>query len=187
MMAKRILRQVEYSSAPLQNLPGDDAGLKDWLDQLATGHGLRYALIHADDGVIWGEHGNAGWAWSGGEQAVLSPPLRRQTILQMRIFGEQSEALAWREGPALKGRIITDRIVKKGQPCFDEQQILWGRPEGEKEGEAMTRFTVMREGQQAMLHAPPAAIAKAGALVTRNYIGYDDDGCAFVKASRLVA
>lgn len=69
---------------------------------------------------------------------------------------------------------------------FDEVQLLWGS-RNQPEGQPINGFQLMREGAQGLLHAPPVAVARAGKLMTRNYIDFDGDGCAYVKASRLVA
>jgi CRISPR-associated protein (TIGR03984 family) len=181
-MSTRKLRQVTWHSQSLTVLPASDEQMTIWLNGQAAEHKLQYALVHADDGVIWGTYDSGSWKWSGDHFEDVSPKLRALTVQQARMFGPSAEVLVWRDGDAFRGRAITD-AVGGSQECFDETQVLWGKPDGD----AKDGFMLMREGAQGLLHAPPVAIAQAGKLVTRNYIDYDADGCAFVKASRLVA
>lgn len=180
-----MVQSVTVTLLSLNTVPSSNAALLPWLEQQACAYALTYALVHADDGVIWGMHDSNGWRWSGDDAAFpsVSPTLRWDTIQQLRLFGESAEVLLWREGSMLQGRLITD-VASQGDPnCFDEQHLLWGRPQGAiRHG-----FHLMREGAQGLLHAPPQAIAQTGAFIARNYIAYDDDGCAYVLTSRLVA
>ena len=146
---------------------------------LAKQTGYTFALAHADDGVIWGRFDGGKWVWSSGIVAT-SPKLRAATLQQLRLFSASGELLLWRSGPDFAGRMIQDDVGVQIE-SFDEDQLVWGSPDGESKN----GFQLMREGAQGLLHAPPDEIAKQGKLTTRNYIGYDDDGCVFVKASRL--
>jgi len=177
----RELKSVAWRCVALDDLPGDQTALQGWLDAQATAYGLNYALVHADDGVIWGRFSEGHWRWSSEAFPEVSPKLRWVTLQQLRLFGPRAEVFVWRDDSQLKGRLIQDEETG-AQECFDEAQLLWGRPHGE----ARNGFQMMREGAQGLLHAPPAEIAKKGRLATRNYIDYDADHCARVKASRLV-
>jgi len=181
-VSARELKSVAWSCRALDDLPGDQAALQRWLDAQATAHQLNYALVHADDGVIWGRFEKGAWLWSCNAFPEISPPLRWDTLQQARLFGSTSEVFVWRENGALRGRVIVDSDAGERE-CFDEPQLLWGR----REGDSKDGFELMREGAQGLLHAPPAQIARASALMTRNYIDYDEDGHAVVTASRLVA
>lgn len=143
--------------------------------------GYIFALAHADDGVIWGRCDNGRWTWSSGI-APASPELRATVLQQLRLFGPDSELFLWRTDAGFAGRTIQDG-AGEGVECFDEDQLLWGKPDDKPQA----GFRLMREGAQGLLHAPPEEIATVGKLTTRNYISYDDDGCAFVQASRLMA
>lgn len=180
-MSAREIKQVTWKAEPLGDLPSDQVALLAWLERRATADNLAYALIHADDGVIWGKFEDGRWSWSSDAFPDVSPTLNAITLQQARLFGLKAEVFLWRDARTLKGRVIRDDLLGD-QECFDEPQLLWGKPDGEtRQG-----FQLMREGAQGLLHAPPAAIAAQGRLVTRNYIAYDDEGCAYVKASRLV-
>lgn len=180
-MSVREIKRVTWTAESLGDLPADQAALVAWLKQRAMEDDLTYALIHADDGVIWGKFEHGRWSWSSDAFPEVSPKLQWITLQQARLFGLAAEVFIWRDEGALKGRVIRDDMSGT-QECFDEPQLLWGEPDGE----ARQGFQLMREGAQGLLHAPPAAIAAQGRLVTRNYIAYDDEGCAYVKASRLV-
>lgn len=180
-MSVREIKRVTWTAESLGDLPADQAALVAWLKQRAMEDALTYALIHADDGVIWGKFEDGRWSWSSDAFPDISPALNAVTLQQARIFGPNVEVFIWRDAGALTGRMIRDDMSGE-QECFDEPQLLWGK----RDGEARQGFQLMREGAQGLLHAPPAAIATQGRLVTRNYIAYDDEGCAYVKASRLV-
>ena len=159
----------------------------DWLRQQAKAGDVL--LAHQDDGVVWGKaHKDGDWVTS---DAVLntSPALKGDCLWSARLFNAQREILLWRDGDGnWQAREIADE-VGEGEPAFvewyDEPQLLWG-DHGKHEVVNGVTFTVLEEGTQGLRHAPPKAIAERGKLSTRNYIGYDEDGCAFVKASRLV-
>jgi CRISPR-associated protein (TIGR03984 family) len=159
----------------------------NWLRQQAKAGDVL--LAHQDDGVVWGKaHKDGDWVTS---DAVLStsPALKGDYLWSARLFNAQREILLWRDGDGnWHAREISDG-ASEGEPDFtewyDEPQLLWG-DHGKHEVVNGVTFTMLEEGAQGLRHAPPKAIAERGKLSTRNYIGYDEDGCAFVKASRLV-
>ncbi len=175
----RALKQIETTFTLLTEIPTEQAAFDHWLVEQAQIHGLTYALAHADDGVIWG-HFAADWHWSSEAFNQVSPPFRLLTLQQLRLFGADAELFVWRTSAGWAGRVIVEHIGEVCD-CFDEPQYLWGT-----EGEARDGFVLMREGQQGLLHTPPAPIAHMGQLRTRTYFGYDKDGCVKVIASRLV-
>ena len=160
----------------------------DWLRQQAKAGDVL--LAHQDDGVVWGKaHKDGDWVTS---DAVLStsPALKGDCLWSARLFNAQREILLWRDGDGnWHAREISDG-ASEGEPDFtewyDEPQLLWGDHGKHKKVVGDVTFAVLEEGAQGLRHAPPKAIAERGKLSTRNYIGYDEDGCAFVKASRLV-
>lgn len=147
--------------------------------------GLRYALAHCDDGVVWGrlQNDNAGWLWSSGVVDV-SPPLRAQTLLQLRLFGADAEVFLWREGNTLRGRLIAEGQGERAE-CLSEAYLLWGEPQ--PGATAQNGFLPLCESGQGFRHAPPAEIARAGKLTVRHYVAFDAQGCPQIVASRLVA
>lgn len=180
-MSNRQLKQIAWHCEALNSMPTDQTTLVRWLGEQAASHSLTCALIHADDGVIWGRFADGRWLWSSDPFPDISPKLNFSTLQQVRLFGPTAEVFIWRDGSSLKGRLIQDDS-SGNQECFDEPQLLWGKPDDE----ARNGFRLMGEGAQGLLHAPPTEIATKGRLMTRNYIDYDPDGCARVKASRLV-
>ena len=183
-MSNREIKPIMWHSEPKMQLPGPQvpqAQFEQWLVNEATQYKLDYGLAHADDGVIWGQFSQGQWSWSSSHSSAISPSLQGKTLQQLRLFGSNAEVLVWREENQWRGRVITDRVEAGSQCCFDEAHLLWGKPHGVAEH----GFQLMREGSQGLVHAPPVAIAQTGKLMTRNYIEFDDDGCAFVRASRL--
>ena len=184
--AVRELKTGRAYMHPL-SLQADQNDPLSWLQRQARAGDVL--LAHQDDGVIWGKaHADGDWVTS---NAVLntSPALRSDYLWSARLFNARREILLWRDGDGnWQAREIADE-VGEGEPAFvewyDEPQLLWG-DHGKHEVVNGVTFTVLEEGAQGLRHAPPKAIAERGKLSTRNYIGYDEDGCAFVKASRLV-
>jgi len=175
-MMRKLRTDQRWMCAPIPDPPAED----NFIAWLAKQTGYAYALAHADDGVIWGRFADGQWSWSSGI-VQTSPPLRASTLQQLRLFGVNGELFVWRSESGFAGRVIQDG-TGEAISWFDEDQVLWGKPEDQ----VMNGFQLMREGAQGLLHAPPKAIAERGKLKTRNYISYDEDGCAFVKASRLI-
>lgn len=71
---------------------------------------LVWALAHCDDGVTWGRYDQAARAWRLGNQVApgVSPPIRPETLQELRLFGEDAEVLIWRTGAGLRGRVLRD-------------------------------------------------------------------------------
>jgi CRISPR-associated protein (TIGR03984 family) len=183
-MSKREIKPITWHSTPNTDWPKSNSTphqLSDWLVKAATTHDLRFGLVHADDGVIWGQFDHGVWTWSSGHSSGISPKLQEQTLQQLRVFGPSAEVLVWREDNQWRNRLIKDEAESGTQCYFDEPHVLWGKPFGPAE----QGFQLLREGAQGLLHAPPVALAQVGQLTTRNYVDFDEDGCAFVCASRL--
>ncbi len=181
-MSARVQKKIGWRSQNISELPATDTTLREWLITQGNVQHLRYALAHADDGVIWGQFDNGAWTWSSGYIPRISPTLQLSTIQQLRLFGANAELFVWREGIALYGRLITDGVGEA--ICFDEAQLIWGLPDGTPQG----NFQRLSEGAQGLLHAPPVAlITNLPQLMTRNYIDFDNDNNAVVVASRLIA
>jgi len=73
--------------------------------------GLRWALAHCNGGVTWGHFDAGKSVWHLGCQAVpdVSPPIRKDTLQELRLFGEPGEVLVWRTEAGLRGRILRER------------------------------------------------------------------------------
>ncbi len=174
----RDIKSTRCEIAPITDLPTENE-FAEWLNRQAAQRDLICALAFADDGVIWGRFDGA-WKWSG-ECFTISPPLRWNTLLQIRLFGKDTEVFVWRANGKWAGRVIADGAGDERE-YFDESQLLWGAQDGEeKDG-----FALMRDGGQGLRHTPPFKIANAGTLRTRNYLDYDQDGRVKIVASRLV-
>lgn len=72
--------------------------------------GLVWALAHCDDGVTWGCYDAEAKAWQLGDRVApqISPPIRLQTLQELRIFGEPGEALIWRAEEGIRGRLLRE-------------------------------------------------------------------------------
>lgn len=174
----RDIKPTQCKISVITDLP-DESNFEEWLNQQAAQYALTFALAFADDGVIWGRFDGA-WKWSG-ESFAVSPPLRWNTLQQIRLFGANAEVFLWRANGAWAGRVIVDGAGEIRE-YFDEAQLLWGA----KDGEEKNGFLLMRDGGQGLRHTPPVKIANEGKLHTRNYLDYDQDGSMKIIASRLV-
>lgn len=96
---------------------------------------LVWALAHCDDGVTWGRYDSGVRAWRLGNQVApeVSPPIRSETLQELRLFGEGGEVLIWRTDAGLQGRVLreasptADRSdeVNPHRPS-DESRVLRG-------------------------------------------------------------
>lgn len=156
--------------------------LAGWLTGQAR-EGMCWLLAHADDGVIWGEVRDGRLALAGESFPALAVALRAETLQQARLFGPAGELRLWRADGGLRQHLITDEQLLDAT-ALDEQQWLWGKAEVERDG-----FTLLREGAQGMLHAPPLTDVplETGrvALHVRHYLTHDDRGQATISLSRL--
>jgi len=156
-----------------------------WLAEQAQSNKFRWLLAHADDGVNWGVWENGGWTLSNHHFPNHAPVLDGATLRQVRLFGEAGEIFVWREGDAWHGRLLSGA---QSAQTLEETQLLWGAVnEGEAGG-----FVLLREGAEGLRHALPIVVKpydpqnQRMCLHVRHYLGYDEEGQAYVAASRLV-
>lgn len=161
---------------------------RQWFVKQGKERELRFFLAHDDDGVIWGHIKEDELKLSSEAFSEVTVPLRTMTLQQARLFDEAGELLVWRgqkEGE-WHGRFLTDNSFAK-EDILNETHRLWGEasdPPGPQDG-----FTLMREGVQGLLHAPPLELARSerATLQVRHYLDYDKEGQAYIALSRLVA
>ncbi|GIV98040.1 MAG: CRISPR-associated protein [Herpetosiphonaceae bacterium] len=176
------------TSTSVISLPVDTGrDLRGWLAVQAVEHRLTWLLAHADDGVIWGvRRGDGSLALSCDVFPQGALALRWDTLQQCRLFGEDGELLLWRGPHGWQARLRLDR---GGEPIsvIDEKQLLWGT----QARESRDGFTVLVEGAQGIVHAPPLTV-EAGSLpsrvrlLVRHYLGEDHAGVVRIRHSRLV-
>lgn len=146
---------------------------------------LRFFLAHDDDGVMWGHIQGDELKLSGEAFREVAVPLRTLTLQQARLFGEAGELLVWRGDSQWHGRYLTDNGFAQ-EDILNETHRLWGEasePPGPIDG-----FSLMRDGVQGLLHAPPLPLTRGerAALQVRHYLEYDEQGQAYIALSRLV-
>lgn len=126
--------------------------LQDWLRQQAKVE--SWLLAHAIDGVIWGRVNESHLVTSHEVAATVSPPLRLETLQQLRLFNPAYEVRLWRDQ-------TTDqwwtRKIEEGSPAalkveaFDEQQLLWGT----YATSLSDGFVLLEDGAQGLRHVIP--------------------------------
>ncbi len=165
----------------------------------AGSEGLRWALAHCNSGVTWGCYEEEGKIWRLGNQVApeISPPIQRETLQEVRVFGEPGEVLIWRAGTELRGRILresdspADRNDKSNplRPS-DECRILRG---DRVERNCPHRFTWIADRAGAEQVIPETVTddqlrERRIRLRVRHYYEQDPEtGSVRISATRLVA
>jgi CRISPR-associated protein (TIGR03984 family) len=183
----------------LQAIPpefADDSG--HWLVECATAflgtNGISNALIHMDDGVLWGivdgDHLTVS-PQSKPPHDDWTPQLRSKTIQQCRLFGNKGELFVWREDEGKWcGRVVIDEEDTKYEQ-IQEAQILYGsRVHSSQEDPA--RFTRVFEPTSGIRQIVPEQATNSDfgngrrlTLTVLHYLTADEDGQAVIYCSRL--
>jgi CRISPR-associated protein (TIGR03984 family) len=160
---------------------------------------LKFALAHCDDGVTWAKWDADGNRWRTGHEAnpKVSPPVRRETLQELRLFGEAGEVLIWRTEEGLCGRGLWDREEATDPekpwgplPPAGEDRILRGDFVREKSAEGFS-YIADRAGAEQVI---PLEVSKKDLenrrvrLQVRHYFQRDEQntGAVRVAATRLV-
>ncbi len=195
-MTKQFKQPAEPRIEPLEKIPADFAADKgQWLVETAAGFlgagGVSYALIHADDGVLWG-------LVTGNQLTVplpgdWTPALRSTTIQQCRIFGDKGELFIWREAEdQWRGRVVIED-TNVAYEKIEEAQILYGNHVNSLHA-VPAGFTPIFEKTTGIRQIVPVAITqdqfdkgKRVTLIVRHYLTADQEGQAVITLSRLVS
>ena len=197
-MAQKIKQQQKYKTtvASVTFATVNDEALQTWLADNAGE--TKFALAHADDGVIWGWRDSNNWHWSGDTFGELSPRLSLTTLQECRLFGKDGEVYLWRgENNRWQTRSITDGTGEGVADTLDETQILWGTSPDEVFKPA-NGFAPLVDGTLANRHTPPVKLDETYfnpdknyrpvRLQLRHYLKQDTETGAYtIFLSRLVA
>jgi CRISPR-associated protein (TIGR03984 family) len=181
---KREINSGRHRIASLPIPPNFGSETSVALTEQAWLYHLRWLLVHADDGVIWGELRADGLHLSSDAFRDLSPPLRAVSLQQARLFGPDAELLVWKDDSTWRARLIEDGAGESGE-YFDEAYLLWGT----KAEQGQSGFLLLCEGKEGLRHSPPLPqeIRLPARLQVRHYLSYDGEGQAYIAGSRLVA
>lgn len=187
-------RQIKACQAQVIQTSAFSSGdLRNWLQQQALAHNLRWLLAFADDGVIWGSFSDSVLKLSG-DVVGISPPLRAETLQTARLFSKNAELLLWRDGDLQwNTRLIQDNAAAEEaqwQEAIDEEHILWGT----KAEPLNDTFALMSDGAQGLKHAVPLTIEgtyreqkRPLRLHVRHYLSEDEEtGFVRIVAGRLL-
>ncbi|WP_129675900.1 CRISPR-associated protein Csx19 [Candidatus Chloroploca sp. Khr17] len=156
----------------------------------------RWLLAHSLDGITWGRYERTTQTWLLGHTIApeISPPLQRQMLLELRIFGAAGEVLIWRTDDGLRGRVLREdgEAYQRDNPLrpADEERIVLGRHILETHHTA--GFTHVRDGtakEQVLPLVVSEQDLRSGKvrLVIRNYYEADaTTGVVRIAATRLV-
>jgi CRISPR-associated protein (TIGR03984 family) len=187
-------RQIKACQAQVIQTSAFTSGdIRDWLQQHASAHNLRWLLAFADDGVIWGSF-SEGVLNLSGDAISIAPPLRAETLQTARLFSENAELLLWRDGDLQwNARLIQDNAAAEEtqwREAIDEMHILWGTKAERRNDD----FALMSDGSQGLRHIVPIGIngnyderSRPLRLHVRHYLSEDEEtGFVRIVASRLL-
>lgn len=147
MTRKIISYKPQLSVFPEEELPTAN-GLEDWICQQSGT--TSWILAHAIDGVIWGWANVDELHTSHDVAPEISPPLRLETLQQLRLFNPDYEVKLLCSGNNWSAIHITD-AEDVDAAAIDEQQLLWGT-------QAMLLsedFMILKDGSQGLMHVMP--------------------------------
>jgi CRISPR-associated protein (TIGR03984 family) len=150
--------------------------------------GLNWMLAHCDDGVTWGRYDAGPRVWRQSHQVApeVSPPIRSESLHELRFFGESAEVLIWRTEAGLRGRIIRDTNASIE---FEESRILLGTQVLEQLDHDFTRVSDGTGAEQVVPLVVSDDQLRDGRvrLVVRHYYESDTEtGVVRIVATRLV-
>lgn len=187
----------KLNAQPVKDFPVDQAALRPWLEQQARAHGFRWLLAHSDDGVNWGKFDGKGLTVShdvaGADEKQYVPELDTARLLEVRLFGPDAELLLWRTPTGMNGRLLTDQGIDAEIEVRMEKRLLWGV---QTDKNLEQGFIVVSEAD-GLRHVVPWEVKETQPgpqaspthrlyLKVKHYLDFDEDGQAFVAASRLV-
>jgi CRISPR-associated protein (TIGR03984 family) len=90
-----------------------------------------WLLAHCQDGVTWGRFDidSGTWCLSATPYPNLCPAITHINLLELRIFGPESEMLIWRDDDGFKGRQLSDTTEKAPNASMNrdiETRVLIG-------------------------------------------------------------
>lgn len=182
-MSETAYKKIGYEiDTELPSEIGDD--LKAWVIENAKDGDLL--LVHADDGVIWGQKREGKLQTSHDVKPEVSPPLRLVTLQELRLFNDKHEIKLWCVGDNIHYRKVSDN---NDGVSFDEDHLLWGTRATEKDG-----FLCLSDGEGLRqiipntenLEAKNIQEDKRLCLKVRHYLQENDKGVNSIATSRLV-
>ena len=189
-MIEKQLGVALRAATPPADFGGD---LRTWLVAQAQEHELVWLLAHADDGINWGMVQDSKLTVSGDLYPSYAPLLRVETLQQVRLFGERGELYLWQADGVWQGRFLAGS-ADQTQEILTAEYLLWGDKWGDEDTLApQSGFVLLADGVEGLRHAPPLPqgqdfdpTKQQLSLQVAHHVAYDEDGQAYVAASRLV-
>ncbi len=160
--------------------------------------GLSWALAHCDGGVTWGRYDAEAATWRLGHNVApaVSPPIRRQALQELRVFGQPREVLIWRTDSGLRGRTLRETDPPAGRSDTsdplrpaDESRILRGDQVRATCEHGFTHVADRAGAEQVLpvVVTDDGLQARRARLAVRHYFEPDpESGAVRIAASRLV-
>jgi len=157
---------------------------------------LSWLLAYCHDGVTWGRYESSRRCWQLSTNAFpdLCPQISCSNLLELRLFGSESEIMLWKADGSLSGRLMCNQPAEKKassvQPGSETRILLGDRIIGEPR-EGFTRVGTASGMEQAV----PLECKKKDfddgrwplRLKVRHYFEQDrKTGAVRVAATRLV-
>ncbi|MCB9139701.1 MAG: TIGR03984 family CRISPR-associated protein [Caldilineaceae bacterium] len=183
---------------PVTDFPADPAALRPWLEQQARTYDFTWLLAHSDDGVNWGKFDGGRLIISRDvaceDEKRYVPELDATRLIELRLFGPDAELMLWRTSGGMAGRLLDDRQMDKNVETRWERRLLWG-VQTDTDRNLKDGFIVVSEAD-GLRHVVPWADEETQPgpqdnpvhrlyLTAKHYLDFDEDGQAFVAASRL--
>lgn len=181
----RELLPLRWKLTPLEVNVANTEELLHWLWQHAINGDLL--LAHAMDGVIWGRISNDVLFISHMMDPQISPPLRLETLQQLRLFNSEREVYLWSDGINWQAVYATE-FPNDNEAVLRENHILWGT-----KGKALeNNFTDLEDGSQGLRHIVPIDASHVNEMNARHcmhihhYLNIDEtSGVTHIIYSRL--
>lgn len=157
----------------------------------------EWGLVHCDDGVTWGRFDPIKKAWRSSSESFPDgcPVVTPFNLIEMRLFGKNSEIMIQRNGAEFSGRWIVDLSSSDEEPPTrpeDECRILLGDRMVDRARNGFTRVGTADGSEQVVPLECTERDFSGGRwplrLWIRHYFQKDEEtGVVRVAASRLVS
>lgn len=163
-----------------------------------------WILGHDLDGVIWGclhnnnirlaydiQSNNNYGVWKYNNETRWGAPLRKETLLELRMFSQKNELRLWKKDGQLMSCSVTEGEEQKNWYCYDQPQILIaGKVLDREKLDGEVNFSLLEgpAGQKQALPVPEKwdGTKQQYRLWVRHYAEPDDKGMLRVIETRLL-
>jgi hypothetical protein len=148
----------------------------------------QWAVLQCDGTLVWGIRHSSDWRWAHEVDKGIRYPPSLGTLREARIFGRDAEALVWRAGGRLAGRLLADDPAVSEELKPIERKLVF---EGDEEDEGTLAHGFIKH----VTGGGRIVVAPGRKLVTREYLAdvedpyvadANDTGLLRIAATRFV-